>query len=1126
MALKNKRTSNVGGVQIHVESAYDKIQIVADNITELLALETHFKEMNGIYLGTLSANPTTRSDASALQNGDHYYNSSSKLIYKYIDGAWVYNTVFYNEADLNAAVGTGPFNVWIAYADSATGTGISTLPSGKEFIGIANGKSTPTVDTSDPTVFTWTDFKGDTGAQGAAGSNGSTGSDGDDGVVAIQTPTTPASVVIVVTSTTAKFTWTPPTYGGHGYTKVYKTAWSGSAPTFNESYLVASIQGHFVDIGLTPAQNYRYWFRHVNLNGVSSNLSLSTGHQVLTTASLENTNSWLSAANLDAALTTRLDKLDATLFSINGVNKVGVLGALAQLDTNTTTLNGNFNSLQSVVGNGGSGLIEDFNDLKTAYDATVVTVGSNSSGTVAAVNKQGAHYFLKHNVNGRISGFGLSSTVAQGEYADAQVTSQFAVLADDFVIAHPATGTNANQATVPFRIVNGTTFIKEAIIEEMTASKITAGTIATQNILIGSSNFNISGAKYGSGKGALVVNPDPDTGSLGTGDNIDVLTIGWLNSTDIGIHLKDAAGATVFKSGTTVAANLANSSQQWSDIAGIPTGIIETYYQAATPTAGTSAIGDYWIDSDDGKTYRLASTSPDSWVLVQDQSIIDALANAATAQATADGKIITFIQGTAPTATSVGDLWMDSANDNIMYRATAVGASNWVLVSDTRIATAITDASNAQATADGKILTFYQTTAPASGISVGDLWIDTDDGAKMYRYSGSSWISIQDTSIATAQADASTGIANASTAQSAADGKVVTFIATTAPTAEGTGDLWFDSDDNNKLYRWSGSAWTAYAQDAADWGNVFSRPTDTELLNTNTTATDVGLGNVTNVSQASIQSGTLQAAAWSDIVGTLNAPTSSADVTSANAAASIAGQGAFALLSQITLASQIANTVITNVHINDLSADKINAGTINAARINTASISSNLITGDHLAANTITAATGNIADLTVTSLKIAAGGVITSRVADNAITNIESVTNTNLWLCTNTSYSTATSSTILNMNHTIALDDFNSLILMFTSSASAATHSVTQKTIVGFFSGTAVTPLDSGDAEGFYGTWLQASGGGEHAIALMYSLDVSTDTGNVTYSVRARKGGSNSNVYFNNSNFTIIGVKK
>ena len=60
-------------------------------------------------------------------------------------------------------------------------------------------------------------------------------------------------------------------------------------------------------------------------------------------------------------------------------------------------------------------------------------------------------------------------------------------------------------------------------------------------------------------------------------------------------------------------------------------------------------------------------------------------------------------------------------------------------------------------------------------------------------------------------ADARIGIAidAASDAQATADGKVTTFVAATAPTAEAVGDLWLDSDDGNKLYRWSGSAWVA-----------------------------------------------------------------------------------------------------------------------------------------------------------------------------------------------------------------------------------------------------------------------------------------------------------------------------
>lgn len=44
---------------------------------------------------------------------------------------------------------------WVAYANDKTGTGISLSPLGKTYIGIAVNKDTPTVDISDPTVFSW-----------------------------------------------------------------------------------------------------------------------------------------------------------------------------------------------------------------------------------------------------------------------------------------------------------------------------------------------------------------------------------------------------------------------------------------------------------------------------------------------------------------------------------------------------------------------------------------------------------------------------------------------------------------------------------------------------------------------------------------------------------------------------------------------------------------------------------------------------------------------------------------------------------------------------------------------------------------------------------------------------------
>lgn len=112
----------------------------------------------------------------------------------------------------------------------------------------------------------------------------------------------------------------------------------------------------------------------------------------------------------------------------------------------------------------------------------------------------------------------------------------------------------------------------------------------------------------------------------------------------------------------------------------------------------------------------------------------------------------------------------------------------------------VTDAT-AQSIAAGKNTTYVQISAPTGGTyTVGDLWIDIDDGNKLYSWSGTSWVDRQDTDIAFAQ--------------STADGKNAIYRQTTAPTG-GTyvsGDLWFDTDDNNKIYRFNGTNWSEAVQ--------------------------------------------------------------------------------------------------------------------------------------------------------------------------------------------------------------------------------------------------------------------------------------------------------------------------
>ena len=173
-----------------------------------------------------------------------------------------------------------------------------------------------------------------------------------------------------------------------------------------------------------------------------------------------------------------------------------------------------------------------------------------------------------------------------------------------------------------------------------------------------------------------------------------------------------------------------------------------------SPPTGGFKIGDLWLQTT-GSTggsgqpnylvYRF--TSGGTFQLLQDQGIADslaaalnaqtdataALADAATAQATADGKITAFFQATAPTSgMQTDDLWVDT-DDNSLHR---YNGSSWVSIQDAGISAALADAATAQATADGKMTIYAQPTAPGSANN-GDLWFDTDDGNAAYVWGGS-----------------------------------------------------------------------------------------------------------------------------------------------------------------------------------------------------------------------------------------------------------------------------------------------------------------------------------------------------------------------------------------------------
>lgn len=331
-----------------------------------------------------------------------------------------------------------------------------------------------------------------------------------------------------------------------------------------------------------------------------------------------------------------------------------------------------------------------------------------------------------------------------------------------------------------------------------------------------------------------------DDGSLWFDSNDGNNPYRWNGTTLLWVSIRDAtianaaAAASAAQTQANTALTAAEAAQATAD------GAIRTYYQSSPPWANGSSqppevVGDLWFDIDDGQAYRWSGTT---WVIIEDNSIAAALAAAQNAQTTADGKITAYYQTTTPTIGKLGDLWYDTDDGNKPYFCSQESPQVWTPIRDGSIAiaqaaaaTALTAAQDAQATADGKATAYFQAAEPGglTAGDVGDLWFDTDDGNKMYRWSGAAWVVAQDQAIATALTNAANAQTAAGGAQATADSKIVTLYQAAPPSGTGrvTGDLWIDTDNDNLLSRWNGAAWVPVpvGTNAIDTGSVTSQNT-------------------------------------------------------------------------------------------------------------------------------------------------------------------------------------------------------------------------------------------------------------------------------------------------------------
>ena len=398
--------------------------------------------------------------------------------------------------------------------------------------------------------------------------------------------------------------------------------------------------------------------------------------------------------------------------------------------------------------------------------------------------------------------------------------------------------------------------------------------------------------------------------------------------------------ATVNHAQTGVAATASAVNLLTTTVSSIPV----NFNQSNAPSSASSTLGDLWIDSDDNKLYRFDGSS---WQPKRDSTL--------TAASTAISSLQTDVAGNT---------------SNISSNATAISDES------TARATAITQLS---AIVGNKAKTFVQTNAPTSTGSytlvAGDLWIDSNDSNKLYRYSGSGWVNVHDTTN---------------------DSKPTVFTSASAPTANNTGDFWFDSDDSFKQYRWSGAAWVL-VRDVTTSASVTSLSTavsDIEgnaaasyVLQVNTNGAVAGMVIESNasggVSSSAIQFQADRFAIWdgsgasssnsvapfivdSGIVYIDTARIKDGSIQNAKIQnATIEG----AKIKDATIVTaKIADAQITDAKITTLTANKITAGTIDASvitvtNLNATNISAGFINADRIDAASITADKINVTNL-------------------------------------------------------------------------------------------------------------------------------------------------------------------
>ena len=306
------------------------------------------------------------------------------------------------------------------------------------------------------------------------------------------------------------------------------------------------------------------------------------------------------------------------------------------------------------------------------------------------------------------------------------------------------------------------------------------------------------------------------------------------------------------------------------------------YIQPNEPVPGVGGVpdpileGSRWYDSDDNNAPYIYQSG--AWVSIQDPRIGQAVADISVLQTDVAGNTAAIVAESAARSSADGAFAATLAllgaqngaqtafilNSNTVKIDSDVGDTfatrfNTLSTADSTNAANITTEQNARITADGVLAADIALIGARNGASnafilnSNTVKIDSDAGVTVAQ---------KFTSLEAADSTLQGNIDTEQTARIAADGVLTsdvtalqstinlrsrTFAQPAQPTADNAGDLWIDTDDGNKLYRYNGTSWVV-VQDAAIGANA----SNISSLQTSVTNNANGISaNVTSINNLS-----------------------------------------------------------------------------------------------------------------------------------------------------------------------------------------------------------------------------------------------------------------------------------